>query len=225
MAHSFIPKITFPTRLTETPSILIDNLFCKLTLHITDIKPDIFIKLFSDHQPYFIVTNLVTTRVPQPKYITIREQDEHSLSKVNTKLMNSNLMTKMDLTLLSDPNPNYNILESDIINANNKFTAIKIVKFSKYKYKINNWITHRIIKQFNTRRNDSRKTINDLLSNRKEKTSPTHFKDKQVIVTDKLEIANKLNLYITNIGSNLAKLGVRSLANAIVELGSFKRGK
>ena len=96
----------------------------------------LFIKQFSDHQPYFIVTNIVTTRVPQPKYmyIAIREQDDVSLAKVNTELMNSNLMTKMDLTLLSDPNPNYNLLESEIINANNKFMAIKIVKFKKYKH-------------------------------------------------------------------------------------------
>ena len=97
VAHSFIPKITFPTRFTQTTGTLIDNLFCKLTLQITDIKPGICIKQFSDHQPYFIVTNIVTTRVPQPKYIAIREQDDVSLAKVNTELMNSNLMTKMDL--------------------------------------------------------------------------------------------------------------------------------
>ena len=153
MAHSFIPKITFPTRFTQTTGTLIDNLFCKLTLQITDIKPGIFIKQFSDHQPYFIVTNIVTTRVPQPKYIAIREQDDVSLAKVNTELMNSNLMTKMDLTLLSDPNPNYNLLESEIINANNKFMAIKIVKFKKYKHKRNNWITHGIIKSIKYRDN------------------------------------------------------------------------
>ena len=67
VAHSFIPKITFPTRFTQTTGTLIDNLFCKLTLQITDIKPGIFIKQFSDHQPYFIVTNIVKTRVTQPK--------------------------------------------------------------------------------------------------------------------------------------------------------------
>ena len=64
------------------------------------------------------------------------------------------------------------------------------------------------LQQFNTCKNDSRKTwktINDLISNRKEKTSPTYFKDEHVIFTDKLEIANKFNLYFTNIGSNLAK--------------------
>ena len=35
--------------------------------------------------------------------------------------------------------------------------------------------------------------------------APTYFKDEHVIVTDTLEIANKLNLYFTNICSNLAK--------------------
>ena len=258
MTHSFIPKITFPTRLTQTAGTLIDNMFCKLTLQITDIKPGIFIKQFSDHQPYFIVTNILTTRVPQPKYITIREQDDHCLAKVNTELINSNIMTKMDLDLRSDPNSNYKLLESEIINANSQFMAIKVVKFKKYKHKRNNWITHGIIKsikyrdhlykqvkmtnanssqydvlrsnlstynailkssirlakktyvmkQFNTCKNDSRKTwknINDLISNRKVKTSPTYFKDQHVMVTDKLEIANKFNLYFTNIGPNLAK--------------------
>ena len=258
VTHSFIPKITFPTRLTQTAGTLIDNMFCKLTLQITDIKPGIFIKQFSDHQPYFIVTNILTTRVPQPKYITIREQDDHCLAKVNTELINSNIMTKMDLDLRSDPNSNYKLLESEIINANSQFMAIKVVKFKKYKHKRNNWITHGIIKsikyrdnlykqvkmtnanssqydvlrsnlstynailkssirlakktyvmkQFNTCKNDSRKTwknINDLISNRKVKTSPTYFKDQHVMVTDKLEIANKFNLYFTNIGPNLAK--------------------
>ena len=258
VTHSFIPKITFPTRLTQTAGTLIDNLFCKLTLQITDMKPGIFIKQFSDHQPYFIVTNISTTRVPQPKYITIREQDDHCLAKVNTELINSNIMTKMDLDLRSDPNSNYKLLESEIINANSQFMAIKVVKFKKYKHKRNNWITHGIIKsikyrdnlykqvkmtnanssqydvlrsnlstynailkssirlakktyvmkQFNTCKNDSRKTwknINDLISNRKVKTSPTYFKDEHVMVTDKLEIANKFNLYFTNIGPNLAK--------------------
>ena len=65
--------------------------------------------------------------------------------------MNSNLITKIDLTLLSDPN--YNLLESEIINANNKFMATKIVKFKKYKHKINNWITHGIIKSIKYRDN------------------------------------------------------------------------
>ena len=65
-----------------------------------------------------------------------------------------------------------------------------------------------VLKQFSTCKNDSRKTwktINDLISYRKEKTSPTYFKDEHVIVTDKLEIANKFKLYFTKIGSNLAK--------------------
>ena len=119
----------------------------------TDIKPGIFIKQFSDHQPYFIVTNISTTRVLQPKYITIREQDDHCLAKVNTELINSNIMTKMDLDLRSDPNSNYKLLESEIINANSQFMAIKVVTFKKYKHKRNNWITHGIIKSIKYRDN------------------------------------------------------------------------
>ena len=47
----------------------------------------------------------------------------------------------MNKNILADPNINYSILESAIMQANNKYMPIKTVKFQKYKHKRNDWIT------------------------------------------------------------------------------------
>ena len=153
-----IPKITFPTRFTRTNGTLIDNLFCKLSSKTIDIKSGILIKKFSDHQPYFIVTNSLTKREHPPKYIQIRSQNELSLANVNIELHKSNMQEKMDKNILADPNINYSILESAIMQANNKYMPIKTVKFQKYKHKRNDWITLGILNSIKHRDETSQET-------------------------------------------------------------------
>ncbi len=49
-------------------------------------------------------------------------------------------------------------------------------------------------------------TINDILNKcRKKKSFPEAFKEDGQIISDKIEITNKFNLYFTNIGLNLAQ--------------------
>ncbi len=50
-SNSFYPKITVPTRLTNTHGTLIDNFLCKLTDNTFDTLSGVLIKMFSDHQP------------------------------------------------------------------------------------------------------------------------------------------------------------------------------
>ena len=151
IAHNFLPKITYPTRFTRTAGTLIDNIFCNFTPNTIDIKPGILIKQFSDHQPYFIVTNMITTREHPPKYIKTRQQNEQSFIKVEAELKKSKVRTKMDSNIISDPNVNYNLLESEILKANRKLMPTKLVKFRKYKHKINNWMTYGILKSIKYR--------------------------------------------------------------------------
>ncbi len=54
--NSFYPKITVPTRLTNTQGILIDNFIGKLTENKLDTTAGVLIKNISDHQPYFNIT-------------------------------------------------------------------------------------------------------------------------------------------------------------------------
>ncbi len=69
--HSFYPKITLPTRLSNKHGTLIDNFLCKLTETTLDTISGISIKKISDHQPYFIILNNINHKHHSPKYIKI----------------------------------------------------------------------------------------------------------------------------------------------------------
>ncbi len=49
MEHSFYPKITMPTRLTNTKGTLIDNVLCKLSEATLNMTAGVLINKFSDH--------------------------------------------------------------------------------------------------------------------------------------------------------------------------------
>ena len=57
----------------------------------------------------------------------------------------------MLFNIISDPNVNYNLLESEILKVNRKLMPTKLVKFRKHKHKINNWMTHGILKSIKYR--------------------------------------------------------------------------
>ncbi len=59
-SNSFYPKITVPTRLTNTRGTLIDHFLCKLTDNTINITSGVLIKRFSDHQPYFILLKVAS---------------------------------------------------------------------------------------------------------------------------------------------------------------------
>ncbi len=60
-SNSFYPKITVPTRLTNTHGTLIDNFLCQLTDNTLHTTSGVLIKKVSDHQPYFILLNNILT--------------------------------------------------------------------------------------------------------------------------------------------------------------------
>ena len=69
MAHSFFPKITFPTRFSDQNGTLIDNALYKLSKHFFNATAGILIAKLSDHLPYFVcMENKLKTQTVQ-KYI------------------------------------------------------------------------------------------------------------------------------------------------------------
>ncbi len=82
ISHSFYPKITLPTTLTNKHGTLIDNFFCKLTEATIDTIAGILINKFSDHQPYFILLNNIQLKTHTPRFIKINKQDQESIKKI-----------------------------------------------------------------------------------------------------------------------------------------------
>ena len=79
MSSGFHPKITLPTRITDTSNTLIDNILTNVydDKHVSGI----LINKKSDHQPIFTCNNKATPLCKESKYIQIETKDERSLSR------------------------------------------------------------------------------------------------------------------------------------------------
>ncbi len=102
--NSFYPKITLPTRLTNTWGTLIDNFICKLTENKLDTTAVVLIKHFSDHQPYCISLNTILTKEPPPVYVRITKQDNQAIQNFYNEILTSNKLINIKHDLEEDPN-------------------------------------------------------------------------------------------------------------------------
>ncbi len=105
--HTLYPKITVPTRLSNKHGTLIDNFLCKLTEATIDTTSGIFIKKFSDHQPYFIILQNINHKDHKPKYIKIPKQDTESIQNFQKEIQNALEHANFVWDLGLDPNINY----------------------------------------------------------------------------------------------------------------------
>ena len=151
--NSFLPKITLPTRFTETSGTLIDKFFCKVTTITIEALAGILTHTFSDHQPYFILLNTIKQKPPSHKFIKIRTQNERSLSNFKHGIETMNLYDKLNKNLFADPTENYNLLSTKLSEAKQLHMPDKIVKYRKHKHKKSTWITIGILKSIKYRDN------------------------------------------------------------------------
>jgi hypothetical protein len=148
LTNNFYPTITLPTRLSETSCTLIDNVFLKVIKGNTQQSSGIIISDISDHLPYFASVDISvnTSRGRSYKYIQKQNLSNHALQCFSNELDSLDIINKLDRDPLSDPNINYNILESCLIKAQKQHLPIKNVKFNKYKHKKAKWITLGILR-------------------------------------------------------------------------------
>ena len=89
--------------------------------------------------------------------------------------------------------PEYVILKINITSYNNILkSSIRSAKQMHY--------TH----IFNKLKNNTRKTIQEILSKTQKKISKNSFREGERVITDKMEIENYFNTFFTNIGPSLA---------------------
>ena len=79
MSFGFRPKITLPTRITDTSNTLIDNI--PTNVYDDNHESGILIYKISDHQPIFTCNNKATPLCKESKNIQIETKDERSLSR------------------------------------------------------------------------------------------------------------------------------------------------
>ena len=157
---SLYPKITFPTRICQTRSTLLDNIFCKLTKNTVDSIAGVIFTTISDHFPCFVAIkprqceNINDQTKKDTNFVRVKAYTEEPIEKINSELLSYDYSQDMTGILDDspvDPNGNYNTLIAKIIEVKDKNMPTKLVKFNKRKHKKQKWMTNGILKSINFR--------------------------------------------------------------------------
>ena len=130
ISSSFAPKITLPTRICDTASTLIDNIYTNVLdkNHISGI----LIRPISDHQMYFCVMNENYMKpVIAQKYVEVEVFNVEAIENFKNEIANLEIHDKLDKTLNRDPNHNYEIVSTLLQAAKTKYIPKRIKKFNK----------------------------------------------------------------------------------------------
>jgi hypothetical protein len=145
LSQGYIPKTTVPTSFSENRATLIDNIFCKLSNNFAKATTGVLTTRMSDHQRYFILLDYLSSKRPPPRQIKYIKYDRSSIENFKNELIQSDLMSKLDVRNEADPNRNYEIFNNILTLSKNKHLPIKVLKFQKHKHKKEKWITRGII--------------------------------------------------------------------------------
>ena len=105
IAHGLFPKITLPTRICESSSTLIDNIF---TDNIDEVGTSgILLNQISDHQMMFTLVENGSYVIDVPKFIDIECNDHRSMQAFIRELEDNNIYDKLEQAIDSDPQENY----------------------------------------------------------------------------------------------------------------------
>ena len=152
LAHSFFPKITFPTRVNKSSgATLIDNVFCKLSSRTLQTRAGILLDEISYHYPYFVSFNVCHTPTKPPRLVKKRWNSDKAIQDMLNDMNQYDISRKMTNDLSSDPNVHYETLHDHIAKMKDKHLPYKFEKFHKHKHKINKWISFEIIRFIKTR--------------------------------------------------------------------------
>ena len=105
----------------------------------------------SDHFPCLVNLEIINDKLKRPKYIQKRVMSEAAIHNVREELRSSDISSHLNANLMTDPNPEYDILERIDLNAYEKHFPNERVKVNKYKHKLSPWITPGLIKSIEFR--------------------------------------------------------------------------
>ena len=149
ISQGFIPKITLPTRISEQSSTLIDNIY---TSNIDERESSgILLNQISDHQMVFTIIENLSHVIRVPKFIEIEKNDPRSIQNFVDELEELNIYDKLQKSVNSDPEENYDIMLKLLSTAKEKHLPKKMVKFDKRKHKKANWMTNGLLKSINNK--------------------------------------------------------------------------
>ena len=144
LSSSFAPLITLPTRICDTASTLIDNIYTNVI--DKGHTCGILVRPISDHQMYFCMMNenYVKPSTKQ-KYIEVEVCNQESLENFRREIVDAEIYEKLQRDLSTDPNVNYEILSSYLETAKTTHIPRKTKIFNKRKHRKEIWMTNDLL--------------------------------------------------------------------------------
>lgn len=192
ICNGFIPKITLPTRLSQTHGTLIDNIFCKLSHNFSETTAGILLNNISDHQPCFISLDYLKLKSFTKKYIKIYKSDPVSIANFKEEIKQTCSLDRLGIDVNGDPNQNYDKINDQISFALKKHLPTKTVKASKHKHGNSKWITSGIIRSIKHRDNLYRQLKHMDPSHNLYQNCKTHLETYNRILRQNIRNAKKL---------------------------------
>ena len=197
----FIPKITLPTRISETSATLIDNIFTNNIdrAHVSGILS----RKFSDHQMIFSLQkcNKCQKLKHNEKYIEVELTSQDNLDKFAAEIKESKICERINSNADADPNANLDILTNIINAAKNNNIPQKVKKFNKRRDKKEPWMTNELLLMVN-RKNElyvdwKRSAKHSENYNGKKVNFKTYEKivDNEIVQAKKIYYSNVFNMY------------------------------
>ena len=131
--------------------LLIDHIFCKSSQASNSVDGGIIVSTISDHFMPFICLNKKRPSNNRPKTASYQVSDSVSINNFVTAVRNIDFNSIIDSDLNTNPNETYSVIHTHIDQCIKTHLPFRNIKFSKYKHKINPWITQGILRSLKTR--------------------------------------------------------------------------
>ena len=141
----FLPLTTFPTHFGPINGSIIDHIYIKTNIDLSDIHTGIATHRFSHHFPVFTCVPIKNEIVKPPKYINITKNDQASNQHFADEIQNINWNEIFPNEISADACQNYSLFHAKIDALKNKHFPQKKVRFDRHKHKLNPWITNGLL--------------------------------------------------------------------------------
>ena len=151
ISTGFFPKITLPTRIQESSSTLIDQIWSNNLEENIKSTSGIIINDISDHKMIFTFIENTAYVEKHEKYIKVEHKNQSSVKNFVDELESMKIYDKLNQNINESPEDNYNRFAHLVNSAREKHLSTKIVKYNKRKHKKSCWMTYGILESINNK--------------------------------------------------------------------------
>ena len=152
ITNGLLPKITLPTKINRNSCKLYDHIFTRLKNNSIKSDSCIYLTNISDHLPVFLSLNFEhKRRQTRTEYIEKRATTVQNQRQFLDKTAEKLAQLQFESCLTTNPNTDYNKLESIIVSAYEETIPLVKTKITKYTRKDNPWMTQGLLNSIKTR--------------------------------------------------------------------------